>query len=269
LTQEVVQARILGKSERRVLPSTTLILASGNNLTFAGDTSRRAVKCRLDARVERPDTREFDFDCHAELLAARPALVVDALTVLRSYIVAGSPERLPPMGSFPDYNWIRGALVWLGEADPEITRKDILDADPKRDELLDVMRVWAAAIGEELIEVAQIDRAADEDLANRGKQRSVGEIEHGEKMIALRDTLLATACHGQWSTKSVGKWLARHRDRVVNDASFCSRQDGHNPLKWWLEGAEHVKVEAEVKADTARQPSAGNLPLLAISPDDF
>jgi hypothetical protein len=30
-----------------------------------------------------------------------------------------------------------------------------------------------------------------------------------------------------------------------------------------------VKVEAEVKADTARQPSAGNLPLLAISPDDF
>ncbi len=85
LTQEVVQARILGLSERRVLPSTALVLASGNNLTFAGDTCRRAVVCRLDANVERPDTREFDFDCHAEVLASRPELVVAGLTILRAY----------------------------------------------------------------------------------------------------------------------------------------------------------------------------------------
>ena len=55
LTQEVVQARVLGYSERRVLPSTALVLASGNNLTCVGDVSRRTVVCRLDAEVERPD----------------------------------------------------------------------------------------------------------------------------------------------------------------------------------------------------------------------
>ena len=46
LSQEKVQARILGKSERRVLPSTATVLATGNNLTLAGDVTRRAVICR-------------------------------------------------------------------------------------------------------------------------------------------------------------------------------------------------------------------------------
>ena len=87
LTQEVVQARILGRSERRVLPSTPLVLASGNNLTFGGDAARRAVVCRLDAGVERPDTRAFDFDCHAEVLGSRSELVIAGLTILL---------RLPP-----------------------------------------------------------------------------------------------------------------------------------------------------------------------------
>lgn len=119
LTQEIVQARILGLSERRVLPCTALVLASGNNLTLAGDTSRRAVMCRLDAGVEKPENRRFSFDCHEEVKAGRPELVVAGLTILRAYIVAGKPEKLTPMGSFDHWEWIRGALVWLGCAEPE------------------------------------------------------------------------------------------------------------------------------------------------------
>jgi hypothetical protein len=147
LTQETVQARILGLSERRVMPSVALVLASGNNLTFAGDTSRRAVICRLDARVERPDTREFDFDCHEEAIANRASLVVAGLTVLRAYVVAGRPVKLTPMGSFGDYEWIRSALVWLGCADRADTRTAILDSDPRRDELTTVMDAWERVIG--------------------------------------------------------------------------------------------------------------------------
>ena len=86
LTQEVVQARVLGYSERRVLPSTALVLASGNNLTCVGDVSRRTVVCRLDAEVERPDTRAFDFDCHQEVLDQRPHLVIAGLTILRAAV---------------------------------------------------------------------------------------------------------------------------------------------------------------------------------------
>ena len=72
LTQQIVQARILGKSERRILPCTALVMATGNNLALAGDVSRRAVICRLDARIERPDERPFDFDPLNDIPAQRP-----------------------------------------------------------------------------------------------------------------------------------------------------------------------------------------------------
>jgi hypothetical protein len=212
LTQEVVQARILGLSERRVMPSVALVLASGNNLTFAGDTSRRAVICRLDARVERPDTREFDFDCHEEVIANRAALVVAGLTVLRAYVVAGRPVKLTPMGSFADYEWIRSSLVWLGCADPADTRAAILDSDPRRDELTTVMDAWEDQIGKTTrIDVASI---ADRDLALKTLLQDVT----GTKV---------------WSPKSVGWWLRRHKDRVVGGRAFRCATRG-NKLEWWL-----------------------------------
>lgn len=225
LTQEVVQARILGLSERRILPSTALVLASGNNLTFAGDVSRRAVVCRLDAKVERPDTREFDFDCHAEVMAARPELVVAGLTVLRAYAVAGWPVKLTPMGSFPDWEWIRGALVWLQCADPADTRSGILDADPRKDELLAVMDLWEEAVGASRVEV--------KDLASLD----------GHPLI---DKLIEIACRGSWNGKSVGWWLRANKDRVVDERSFRCEL-GRNGQQWWLAGAR-VLSEADQRA---------------------
>jgi len=221
LSQEVVQARILGLSERRILPTTALVLASGNNLTFAGDVSRRAVICRLDAQVERPDTRVFDFDCHAEVLAARPELVVAGLTVLRAYRLAAPGLRLTPMGSFEDWEWIRGALVWLGCADPAETRASILDSDPRKDELLVVLDLWQQAFGSARVEVADI-----------------ADIERGKAVGELRDKLIEVACrHGAWSGKSVGWWLRRHKDRVVGGRCLrCDASGGGN--RWWLAGSD-------------------------------
>lgn len=219
LTQEIVQARILGQSERRVLPSTALILASGNNLTFAGDTSRRAVVCRLDAKIERPDTRTFDFDCHEEVLAARPELVVAGLTILRAYALAGRPVKLQPMGSFSDWEWIRGALVWLDCADPADTRSAILDSDPRKDELLAVMDLWASALGGTAVEVADINTRADGDA--------------DAAVRVLRDKLTEIACRGTWSGKSVGWWLRRNKDRVVGGRCFQCEQS-RNGQRWRL-----------------------------------
>jgi hypothetical protein len=229
LTQEVVQARILGLSERRVLPATALVLASGNNLTFAGDVARRAVVCRLDAQMERPDTREFRFDVHTEVLANRPSLVVAGLTILRAYVVAGRPERLTPMGSFSDWELIRGALVWLGMADPASTRAAILDADPRKNELLEVMDLWDAIV-KGAIEVAEIDRTAQLFDKTKDDDGPIGAV-------ALRDKLVEVACRGgKWSGKSVGWWLRRHKDRVVGGRCFVCTH-GHDGQKWELKKA--------------------------------
>lgn len=224
LTQEIVQARILGLSERRVLPSTALVLATGNNLAFAGDTSRRAVVCRLDAELERPDTRAFDFDVHAEVLAARPALVVAGLTVLRAYAVAGRPVSLTPMGSFTDWEWIRGALVWLGCADPADPRAAILDNDPRKNDLLEVMDLWASSVGSEFTDVATLTVKADAELeTTAGGYRD------------LRAKLIEIACRGgKWSSVSVGRWLQRHKDRVIGNRCFTCRPGTNHVMTWKL-----------------------------------
>lgn len=233
LTQQIVQARILGLSERRVLPSTALVLASGNNLTWAGDASRRAVICRLDAGMERPDTREFDFDCHTEILAARPALVVAGLTVLCAYALADRPVKLTPMGSFADYDWIRGALVWLGCADPADTRQTILDNDPRKDELVTVMDLWAEALGDRRVEVGEITQLQDQ--------------------LRLVTALQDAACRGrEWSSKSVGWWLRRHKDRVVDGRCFRNAATSEHRQQWWLEAQNDDYKQAPFPDNDAR-----------------
>lgn len=213
LTQEVVQARILGFSERRILPCTALVLASGNNLTWAGDTSRRAVKCRADAEVERPDSRTFDFDCHEEVKALRAGLVVDALTVLRAYVVAGRPEKLTPMGSFNDWEWIRGALVWLGHADPADTREAIFETDPAKDDLVAVMDVWKKTLGSDPTLVSEI--------GNHG-------CTAGRDVEDLRTKLMEVARLKEWSSERVGAWLRGKKDRVLGGRCFrvVGKKDG-------------------------------------------
>jgi hypothetical protein len=245
LTAETVQARILGQSERRIFPSRALVQASGVNLTLAGDASRRAVICRLDAQVERPDTRVFDFDCHAEVLAARPELVVAGLTILRAYRLIGRLEKkLTPMGSFTDWDWIRGALVWLECDDPADTRLSILDSDPMKDELLNVMELWEGAFDDpsKPIEVAEIDRLT---VIQR---RQFGEIAKEGGVCVLRDKLVEVACKGGvWNSKSVGWWLRRNKDRIIRGRCFRSGKGGDGN-GWWLEKEQRSLPEGDSKS---------------------
>jgi hypothetical protein len=125
LTQEVVQARVLGASERRVLPCTALMLASGiTSLSPAmcrGEWSSAAWMRKLKGPTRAPLTLIV-----RRSAGARPQLVVAGLTTLRAYVVAGRPVKLTFLGSFADWDWVRGALVWLGCADPADTRETVI-----------------------------------------------------------------------------------------------------------------------------------------------
>ena len=225
LTQPVVMGRILGKTELRTMPSVVLILASGNQLVLTGDMPRRAAICHLDAKVEFPNQREFDFDCHAEAKLMRPQLVHAALTILRAYDIAGRPVKLKkPMGSFPDWDWVRGSLVWLGCADPRDTQDDIVTMDVPRNELVTVMELWAAQFG-----------TAWTDVATIGEKR---ETEPYHSALAVQ--LIEAACSGRdgggkWNSKSVGWWLRRHKGRVVNGCRF-EAEDHEGKQRWRLVG---------------------------------
>lgn len=116
---------------------TTVWALTGNNVQLGGDTSRRALFCRIEPLQEDPESRT-DFK-HADLTgwvrAERHRLAVAAVTILRAYAVAGLPRgELQPWGSYEAWSaLIRQAIVWVGLTDPAGTREMARAADRTKD----------------------------------------------------------------------------------------------------------------------------------------
>lgn len=222
LTQETVQARILGESERRITPVACLFVASGNNVTVAGDMSRRTLICRIDSGAERPDERVFDFCPVQETRRDRAKMVVAGLTVLKAYHDAGRPVKsLTPMGSFEDWSdWVRGALVWLGYADPCATREAVLDSDSNKNDLLEVMQLWERVFGSLPVTISKIQGNSHTEAA------------------ALEMKLCEVSGSRDWHAKNVAGWLRRNKDRFVGGRAFrVTPGKGSSASHWRLAGA--------------------------------
>ncbi len=220
LTQETVQARILGLSERRITPVTCTFLASGNNVTTAGDMSRRVIISRIDAGCERPDERKFDFDPVQEARRDRAKMVIAGLVVLKAYHNAGRPRpaNLKPLGSFEDWDaWIRGAIIWIGEPDPCDTREQVLEGDAMKNDLIEVMDLWERAFGDNGVMVSKVH--SDPDAA------------------ALVQKLCEVTGSHDWNAKSVGWWLRRNKDRFVGGRCFRQLRTTSDGVTWKLHGA--------------------------------
>jgi hypothetical protein len=162
ITEPIAKVRILGVSETRECPCRALLLATGNNITFKGDMPRRVLVCRIDSDVEKPEEKKFSFDPVKEFAAARPEMVIAALTVLRAYILAGKPgiDDLKPFGTFDDLDLIRGALIWLGMDDPCRTRIDITPVDDAKASFADFVSEWYQHFGDTPVTMNDVRRAA-------------------------------------------------------------------------------------------------------------
>ena len=133
LTSTVITDRLLGFTSTPSVSTRTLIMATGNNLVASEEIQRRMVTVTIDPDVERPEERKFDFDPLAEVMKLRPQMVVDCLTILRSYIAQEKPNKPDDLGMFEDWTVVRGALKWLGMKDPVETQTIGTITDPARD----------------------------------------------------------------------------------------------------------------------------------------
>lgn len=201
LTQEQVGIRILGKSEKPILPTNAAFYATGNNLRLSGDMVRRALLCRLDPESEHPDQRRFDFDPLAVMEAERSRYVTDVLTLLRAYVKAGEPKSggLRPFGSFEQWSrFVRGPLVWLGMADPLDSAEHVREADPVRETLRTVMAAWYRAREKDPITVGEL-------------------VEESEHDADLREALVGAAGDRRdINRRKLGYWLKKHQGRIID-----------------------------------------------------
>lgn len=239
LTQPMLKVRLLGKSLNIEVPSTAAVFATGNNLTMVGDMTRRAIRCTLDAGVERPELREFDRDPVAMVAATRGDYVAAALTILRAFHLAGRPQQTTPLGSFTEWSrWVRDGLIWLGEADPCATMEEVRGADPKLEALTTVIEQWHTHLGTRRVSVKEvIDVATDQapGLYTRG------EFINPE----FREALLAVAGDGgAISGRRLGKWLSANQGRIVNTMRIVPDGIVSGISRWRLRGSSDEAVES-------------------------
>jgi putative DNA primase/helicase len=241
LTQPRIRTRILGQSTIVEMPTNCLMLATGNNLTFADDMTRRAVLCTLDPGVERPEELQFTNDIVREVQSRRGELVIAGLTVLRAFHVAGRPCGVKHLGSFSEWSrFIRGSLVWLDRADPCETLEKVRDNDPILSRNLallsqiDLFFGAAAFTTADLMEEALVRSSSATDgygYKNKELHLVLSEFSGG------RDRLNAV---------SIGKALSRLDGRICDKMVLRKLNGSGGKRQWQLVGGFHKGVRNQL-----------------------
>jgi hypothetical protein len=122
LTATEWRDRVLGRNGLITVPWDTVLIGTGNGLTFTRELSRRTLASRLRCDDEQPEVRHTfrHPDLSRWVTAERARLLAAVLTILRGYVAAGRPDmRLPAWGSFEAWSaLVRSAIVWALDVDP-------------------------------------------------------------------------------------------------------------------------------------------------------
>ena len=105
--------RILGISETTRVPAVCLWLATGNNPALSNEMTRRTIRSRLDAKVDRPwEGRKFRHpDLPSWVKTNRANLVWGILTLIQNWINNGRPEGKKTIGMFEGWSKVMGGIL--------------------------------------------------------------------------------------------------------------------------------------------------------------
>jgi hypothetical protein len=267
LTGDVWTDRGLGTNKMVRLRLRIVWFATANNLQVVGDTGRRILNVRLDAKMQQPEQRT-GFK-HPNLLAwlreERPRLVHAALTILRAAFVAGAcGKTLNDWGSYEEWSRVvRNAVMFAGLKDPAETRRDLRGrADTEAAALATVLEGLEGVCGGAHMEAQEI---ADRIVGSLNQHRRLYNA-----LLELRPLRTGEVLNGS----SLGYLLRKYRDRVVGDRHLVSRKEGDRQ-RWWVErlgsagtGTTSGKGETvSSRAQTATLPNERDLSDGAASPN--
>lgn len=218
LTQTHYKDRLLGSTKNLTVLTDATFLATGNNLTFIGDLSTRAILCRIDPRCERPEERDFDIDLRKYIPENRGELVQAALTILRAYHCTGRPrQNIPQFCRFEEWsNWVRSALVWVGMEDPCTSRKEIENNDLVRVALGNLLSAWFAVFDNMAIKVKFL-------------------IDHENELLQESLREFSPPKNGNISDVSLGVKLNSYNERIENGYQLekIPNSTGHKGSATW------------------------------------
>ena len=233
LTQEVVKPRQLGHSKNIEIVSNSTLYATGNNLSVYGDMCRRTILSTIDAGVESPELRSFDFDPCDLILADRAKYVIAGLTILRAYIQNSTRPIATPLGSFEQWSrTVRDTLLWLGEADPCDTMDELRVENSEATDLRQLLVAWHRVVDSRPVTVKSLIAATMVQLEPEGQEGADGQgegkgdgtgtakVSAGDR-TALLDALRQIGVTGSSvrltvDTEAVGNYLRKSKGRIVS-----------------------------------------------------
>lgn len=229
----MVRVRILGTSDAPEIECCSTVFATGNNLTLIGDMTRRTITCALDAKVERPELREFAFKPEERVLADRGAYVAAALTIVLAYRAAGAPSVCGPVGSYEVWSdMVRAPLIWLGEADPVDSMETARAEDPELSAIRELFGHWR---DHPLLHLNSAYSVNGIIQVACEQAETYGSFGREFKTPEFRDLLLRVAGRGSVvNSNALGLWFKAISGRVVSGGQLHVRLDPKRCNKYSL-----------------------------------
>ena len=226
LTQPLLEIRRLGHSVTSTVPSGTTYFATGNNIVLKGDLPRRALICRLDPGVERPEQRVFEGDPIRAVTEHRGRIATSCLAALRAYAREGWPghQQLQPLGSFDRWSqMVRGCIVWLGLPDPVATQENIRESNPDIEILSQLFAHWQNRMG--------LNAYRAKELVQRAEGTTdLGFSRDWDLYYILQD--VCANANQSLNVKRLGRWLARNEGRIVDDLMLKNVGITNGSVRW-------------------------------------
>ncbi|MDI1444221.1 hypothetical protein [Polyangium sp. 6x1] len=246
-----VDLRVLGKTGQPTLQWYSVIIATGNNVDVLGDTVRRTLMARVEAKEERPDERDPRAFKHHPLLdilrTQHPRLVWCVLVIVRAYIAAERPDM--STGTIGGYDkWaelIPPALVHAGAPNPLLARAEPDDgASDGREHMGVILQQWK-----------ELDPEHKGLLAQQVKEllwpADRTPKEYDKRYDGLRSAFAALIPRFQAgtppTTDQVGKVFRRWKGRVVG-ALKIAQVGEQRGVKLWApvaKAARPISVDAD------------------------
>lgn len=231
LTSENFKDRVLGVSQDTTVPTKTLMLLTGNNLTLKGDLCRRVLLCRIDPKTENPHKRSFSMDPLAYCRDNYLSLAAAAITLIMYYNDKPclAPDRTASFETWSDT--IRKTVMYVGEdgllediADPVDAIAEAYNSDPETMRLRTFLQGWYATFGDKPTSIAEcISRATSGVSAE-------DEEEDAAALPGVIDEIAAQ--RGRVEPRILAAWMRASAGRILNGFTLEKHKIVHGAMQW-------------------------------------
>jgi len=116
MTATTWEDRHLGLNEMIIVPASAMLIFTANNPTVSTENARRFIQSRLDAKMEKPWTRDisnFKIPNLWEWVRKNRAQVIESVLILtQSWIAASAPiTKCKPFGNYETWTRVHGSIL--------------------------------------------------------------------------------------------------------------------------------------------------------------